>query len=347
MRAVRVHEHGDFDVLKIEEIPAPEPGPGEVRVQVAWSALNHLDTWVRRGVEGHQFPLPITPGCDFSGVIESVGPGVRGLDVGQRVAVAPGFGCGQCRRCAAGQQNLCARYGIYGETTDGGNAELAVVRAENCLPVPDDFPLDVAAAFPLTFLTAWHMVVTRCGVQAGDRVLIHAAGSGVSVAATQIARLHGAQVFVTAGSDEKVARGLANGAEAGCNYRDEDWTKAVKAWAGRDGVDIIVDHVGRDTLPKGIWLLNRGGRVVTCGVTSGAQMELHFAPIFFKTLSVLGSTMGGLGELKRIADLVFAGSLEPIVDSRFAFDQVAEAHQRMAERQVFGKILLQIDPSLT
>ena len=212
MRAVRVHEHGGLEVLKIEEIPTPEPGPGEVRVRVAWSALNHLDTWVRRGVEGHKFPLPITPGCDFSGVVDALGAGVSGIEAGQRVAVAPGFGCGSCRRCASGEHNLCARYGIYGETTDGGNAEFAVVRAENLLPVPDGFPLDLAAAFPLTFLTAWHMVVTRCGVQPGDRVLVHAAGSGVSVAATQIARLHGARVFVTAGSDEKVARGIENGA---------------------------------------------------------------------------------------------------------------------------------------
>ena len=347
MRAVRVHEHGGLEVLKIEEIPTPEPGPGEVRVRVAWSALNHLDTWVRRGVEGHKFPLPITPGCDFSGVVDALGAGVSGIEAGQRVAVAPGFGCGSCRRCASGEPNLCARYGIYGETTDGGNAEFAVVRAENLLPVPDGFPLDLAAAFPLTFLTAWHMVVTRCGVQPGDRVLVHAAGSGVSVAATQIARLHGARVFVTAGSDEKVARGIENGAEAGCNYREEDWSKAVKAWAGRDGLDIIVDHVGKDTLPKGIWLLARGGRVVTCGVTSGAQMELHFAPLFFKTLAILGSTMGGLGELKRIADLVFSGVLQPIVDSRFALEDIAEAHRRMGERQVFGKICVQVDPSLS
>ena len=347
MRAVRVHAHGDFDVLQLEEVAVPEPGPGEARVRVAWSALNHLDTWVRRGVEGHKFPLPITPGCDFSGVVDAVGPGAESTALGQRVTIAPGFGCGRCRRCGSGQQNLCARYGIYGETTDGGNAEFAVVRAENLIPVPDEFPLDVAAAFPLTYLTAWHMVVTRCGVQAGDRVLIHAAGSGVSAAATQIARLHGARVFVTAGSDDKVQRGIANGAEAGVNYREEDWPKAVKAWAGRDGVDIIVDHVGKDTLPKGIWLLARGGRVVTCGVTSGAEMQLHFAPLFFKTLSILGSTMGGLGEVKRIADLVFSGALQPIIDRRYPLDQIADAHRRMNDRQVFGKIVVQVDPSLT
>jgi len=350
MRAVRVHEHGDFDVLQLEDITTPEPGPGEVRIRVAWTALNHLDTWVRRGVPGHKFPLPITPGCDFSGVIDKLGEGVEQrsqLREGQRVATAPGFGCGQCERCSSGQQNLCARYGIYGETTNGGNAEFAVVRAENAIPIPDELPLDQAAAYPLTFLTAWHMVVTRCQVRAGDRVLIHAAGSGVSVAATQIARLHGARVFVTAGTDDKVQRGMANGAEAGVNYRDEDWVAAAKAWAGRDGIDILVDHVGADTLPKGVWLLARGGRVVTCGVTSGAQMDLHFAPIFFKSLSILGSTMGSLGELKRISRLVFDGALRPVIDSRYSLSEVQQAHQRMSDRQVFGKILVQVDPDLT
>ncbi|MBC8403616.1 MAG: zinc-binding dehydrogenase [Planctomycetes bacterium] len=346
MKAIRVHEHGDYDVLRVENLPIPEPGPGQVRIKVAWGALNHLDTWVRRGVPGHRFPLPMTPGCDFSGVVDAVGAGVVTCKPGARVAVAPGHSCGVCRRCGEGKQNLCHKYGIYGETEDGGNAEFAVVDAHNVMPVPDAFPLDLAAAFPLAYLTAWHMLVKRCAVQPGDKVLIHAAGSGVSAAATQIARLHGARVFVTAGSDDKVSRGVANGAEAGVNYRENDWVPAVKEWAGRGGLDIIVDHVGVDTLPKGLWLLARGGRVVTCGVTSGAEMKLNMAPVFFKTLSVLGSTMGGLGEQKQVADLVFSGSLTPIVDSRYPLEQVADAHRRMNEREVFGKILLQVDPEL-
>lgn len=346
MKAIRVHEHGDYEVLRVEDVAVPEPGPGQMRIKVAWAALNHLDTWVRRGVPGHKFPLPMTPGCDFSGVVDLAGAGVVGWKAGDRVAVAPGHACGQCRRCGEGKQNLCHRYGIYGETEDGGNAEFALVNAENLMPVPDGFPLDQAAAFPLAYLTAWHMLTTRCGVQPGDRVLIHAAGSGVSAAATQIARLHGARVFVTAGSDEKVERGIENGAEAGVNYRENDWVAAVKKWAGRGGLDIIVDHVGVDTLPKGLWLLARGGRIVTCGVTSGAVMELNMAPLFFKTLSVLGSTMGGLGEQKQVADLVFSGALQPIIDSRFDLEQVADAHRRMGEREVFGKILLQVDPEL-
>lgn len=342
MQAVRIHEHGSFDVLRLEDIATPEPGPGEVRIKVAWTALNHLDTWVRRGVPGHKFPLPLTPGCDFSGVVEKLGEGVTSSLVGQRVAVAPGFNVAPSVQVAEGRHNLARDYGIYGETCNGGNAEFAVVRAENLIPIPDDFPLDKAAAYPLTFLTAWHMLMTRCQLKPWDKVLVHAAGSGVSVAATQIAKLHGASVMVTAGSDAKVQLGLENGADFGVNYRTEDWTKAAKAWTQKAGLDVIVDHVGVDTLPKGIWALAKGGRLVTCGVTSGAKMEIDFAPVFFKSLSLLGSTMGSLGELKQISKLVFEGKLSPIIDSRFPLAEVAKAHERVSERQVFGKVLLQV-----
>ncbi|MFK5956267.1 MAG: zinc-binding dehydrogenase [Planctomycetota bacterium] len=342
MQAVRIHEHGSFDVLRLEQIPVPEPGPLEVRIQVAWAALNHLDTWVRRGVPGHKFPFPITPGCDFSGVVEKLGAGVDASVLGQRVTIAPGFTVAPSVQAAAGHHNLARDYGIYGETCDGGNAEFAVVRAENLIPVPDDFPLDEAAAFPLTFLTAWHMLMTRCQLKAWDKVLVHAAGSGVSVAATQIAKLHGASVMVTAGSDEKVAQGLGNGADFGVNYRTEDWVQAAKAWTQKAGLDVIVDHIGVDTLPKGIWALAKGGRLVTCGVTSGAEMEINFAPIFFKSLSLLGSTMGGLGEVKQLSQLVFQGKLSPVIDSKFDLMDVASAHERVSGRKAFGKVLLRI-----
>lgn len=342
MRALRVSEHGGLEVLELVDLPVPEPGPGQVRVRVAACALNHLDLWVRKGVPGHEFPLPITPGCDFSGVVDTLGPGGEGLQPGQRVAVAPGFSCGRCQACASGRQPLCRHYGIYGETTDGGNAEYAVVRAENLLPLPAGFPLATAAAFPLAYLTAWHMLVDRCGLRPGEQVLIHAAGSGVSVAATQIARLWGARVMVTAGDDEKVRKGLENGAELGVNYREADWTAEARAWTGRRGLDVIVDHVGADTIPKGIWSLARGGRLVTCGVTSGPEMKLHFAPIFFKSLSVLGSTMGGLGDVHEVAAHVFAGRLVPVVDSTFPLEEAAAAHQRLESRQAFGKVLLRV-----
>ncbi len=346
MRAVRVHQHGDFEVLALEQHPVPEPGPGEVRLKVAWAALNHLDTWVRRGVPGHRFPLPMTLGCDFSGVIDACGPGTEELAPGTRVAVAPGHSCGRCRPCVSGHHNLCARYGIYGETCDGGNADYAVVKVENLMPLPDAFPLDLAAAFPLTYLTAWNMLIERCQLRPGEKVLIHAAGSGVSVAATQIAKLWGAEVMVTAGSADKLARAREQGADHGVDYRQQDWAAEAKAWAGGARVDVIVDHAGADTIPQGLWLMARGGRLVTCGVTSGAEMKLHFAPIFFKTLSILGSTMGGLGAQKEVAEHVFAGRLRPVIDSRFPLEQVAEAHRKLADRTAFGKVLLEVDGGL-
>ncbi|PCH78105.1 MAG: alcohol dehydrogenase [Planctomycetota bacterium] len=345
MKAVRVHEHGDFGVLKLEEVAQIHPGTGEVLVRVAWSALNHLDTWVRRGVPGHKFPLPITTGCDFSGVIAECGDGVSGWDVGRRVCVNPGFSCGSCPQCQAGKENLCREYGIYGESTDGGNAEFAVVKAESLIAVPDEFPLDLAAAFPLTYLTAWHMLVGRCGVRAGDKVLVHAAGSGVSVAATQIAKYFGAMVMVTAGTDEKVKKGLGNGADHGTNYREQDWPNQARTWAGGSKFDIIVDHVGADTLPAGIRLLAKGGQIVICGVTSGAEIGLNFSPIFFKSLSIHGSTMGEMAEMHEVASLVWEHKLRPVIDSRFKLEEVASAHQRVSERAVFGKVLLEVDSS--
>jgi len=342
MKAVRVHPKGEGGELRLEEIPVPEPGPGEVRVRVAWAALNQMDRWMCRGVPGFRFPLPLTPGCDFSGTVDALGPGVAGVEPGTRVCVAPGYSCGACLPCGSGRQNLCRRFGIYGETRDGGDAEFAVVHAENLIPVPDGFPLDRAAAFPLTFLTAWHMLVDRAQVRPGERVLIHAAGSGVSVAATQIAHLWGAAVMVTAGTAEKVRKGLENGAEKGVDYRTGDWVAEARAWTGKAGLDVIVDHVGADTLPQGLWLLARGGRLVTCGVTSGRSMELNLAPLFFKSLSLLGSTMGSLGEQKEVAAHVFDGRLQPVIDSRFPLEKVARAHEKMESRDVFGKILLEV-----
>lgn len=346
MRAVRVHAHGGLDALQLEDIAIPQPGPGEVRIRVAWTALNHLDSWVRRGVPGHRFPLPLIPGCDFSGTVDACGAGVSGWEDGDRVTVAPGFADPQSVQAASGDHNLARDFGVYGETCNGGNADYALVRAENLLAVPNGFPLDLAAAFPLTYLTAWHMLVERCSLKPWERVLVHAAGSGVSVAATQIAKFLGAQVMVTAGSDEKVQRGLANGADFGVNYSDSDWAAAVKSWSGGAGLDVIVDHVGKDTMAKGIWTLARGGRLVSCGVTSGSQIEFDFAPIFFKSLSVLGSTMGGLGEMKQVSKLVFQGQLTPIIDSRFELETIADAHARLASREAFGKILVAVGAEL-
>ncbi len=340
MKGVMIREHGDLDVLRVEELPDPEPGPGEVLVDVKAVGLNHMDTWVRRGVPGHKFPLPLIPGCDFAGLVAGVGPGVRGVQPGDRVLAAPGVSCGRCEACATANDNLCRDYGILGETTNGGCAERAVIPAANAIPIPAGMEFTQAAAFPLTFLTAWHMLVTRCGVRAGDDVLVHAAGSGVGSAAVQIARLFHARVIATAGSDRKLEQARVLGAEHVINYETRDWVAEVRALTGKRGVDIVVEHVGEKTIAGSLRVLAKGGRVVTCGATSGPRLEADLRLIFFKSLSILGSTMGSRGELLHVTDLVGKGLLRPIVDRVLPMAEVRAAHEAMGRREQFGKIVL-------
>ena len=304
--------------------------------------LNHLDLWVRKGVPGHVFPLPIVPGCDLAGVVEALGPGADGVAVGDEVVVAPGVSCGRCPSCRAGEDPLCRHYGILGESRDGGCQELLVVPDVGVFPKPEGLAWTDAAAVPLTFLTAWHMLSARARVQPGDLVLVHAAGSGVSTAAIQIAALLGARVIATAGTDEKCARALTLGAEATVNYRSGDFVAAARRFSGNRGVDVVVDHVGTDTFERSLRCLAKGGRYVTCGATSGYEMKTDFRLVFFKSLSILGSTMGGAHELARVLGLVAAGRLRPVVDRVFRLDQVADAHRYLAARTAFGKVVLTV-----
>lgn len=341
MRAVVIREHGGPEALRIEERPEPVPGAGEVRVRVRAVALNHLDVWVRKGVPGHAFPLPLVPGCDIAGTVDAIGDGVGGWSEGAPVVVGPGVSCGVCRHCRAGDDPLCRDYGILGETRDGGCADAIVVPAGNLFPKPERLDFVGAAAIPLVFLTAWHMLVSRAGVRPGDAVLVHAAGSGVSTAAIQVARLFGARVFATAGSDAKLEAARALGAEATANYRSTDFVRAVREWTGRSGVDIAVDHVGADTFERTVRCLAKGGRYVTCGATSGFEMKTDFRIVFFKALSILGSTMGGSHELAEVLDHVAAGRLRPVVDRTFALDEVRDAHRHLEGREGFGKVVME------
>lgn len=338
MRAVVIREHGDLDVLQVEERERPVPRADQVLLRVRAIGLNHLDTWVRRGVPGHEFPLPMIPGCDFAGEVVQVGEAVRGLAEGDRVLAAPGFSCGRCRACLRGDDNLCPRYGILGETTDGGCAEYACLPAVNALAIPEGLDFVQAAAFPLTFLTAWHMLVARCGIRLGDNVLVHAAGSGVGSAAVQIAKLHHARVLATASTPAKRQAALDLGADEVCDY--DDFVDRARAFAGRGGMDIVFEHVGEATMPGSLRVLGRGGRVVTCGATTGPRLEADLRHVFFKNLSILGSTMGSRGELAHIVELVGRGLLEPVVDRVLPLEQVRDAHAAMAAREQFGKIVL-------
>lgn len=344
MLVVRVREHGGTEKLLFEEVPEPVPGPGQVRVAVAAAGLNHLDVWVRRGVPGVTYPLPLVPGCDGAGTIDAIGPGVTQRKVGDRVTLAPGLGCGLCAACAAGRDHLCRWYGILGETRDGTCASHVVVPERNALPLPKQVSFQVGAAFPLVYLTAWHMVVARAELRVGESILVHAAGSGVSTAAIQIARLMGAgRIFATTSTAEKAAKAKKLGADEVIDSSKEDVPARVRELTGKAGVDVVIDHVGAATVPGSLRSLTKGGRLVSCGATSGPKVDLMMNLVFFKSLSVLGSTMGSLGELHEVLGHVAAGRLLPVVDSVLPMSRIAEAHRRLEARDVFGKILL--DPA--
>lgn len=335
-----IREHGGLDVLRVEERDVPVPGPGEARVRVCAVGLNHLDLWVRKGVPGHTFPLPLVPGSDVAGIVDALGVGARGVREGDPVVVGPGISCGICPACRSGRDPLCADYAILGESRDGGCADFLVVPALNLFPKPPSLDFPAAAAVPLAFLTAWHMLVDRAAVRPGERVLVHAAGSGVSSAAIQIARLLGARVLATAGSDEKCARAVELGAAVAVNYRAADFSRAAKEWSEGRGVDVALDHVGAETFERTLRCLAKGGRYVTCGATSGFEMKTDFRRVFFRSLSILGSTMGAGHELARVLDHVAAGDLRPVVDRVFPLEQVAAAHRHLESREGFGKTVL-------
>ena len=340
MHAVVIREHGSYDRLLWEQREKPEPGAGEVRVRIHSAGLNHLDTWVRRGVEGAKFPLPIIPGSDGAGVVDAVGPGVKTVQLGDAVVIAPGFGCGECVQCASGQDQLCRHYGIFGETTNGTCTEWMVIPSRNALPKPASMSYPEAASFALTFLTAWHMVVGRAQLQAHESILIHAAGSGVSVACIQIARRIGARILVTAGSQAKLDHAAALGADEGILYRELDFAKEVRKLTAKRGVEVVIDHVGEETFSRSIRCLTKGGRLVTCGGTSGPKIEADVRHIFFKGLSILGSTMGSLGEMHTILQYFARGWFRPVIHRELSMREVQEGHRILQDREVIGNVVL-------
>lgn len=342
MKAVRIHEHGGYEVLRLEEIASPVPRADEALVRVKAAGVNHLDTWVRRGVPGYKFPLPITPGCDGAGIVEAVGSAVENVKAGDAVVLSPGVSCGYCRECLAGEDNLCRRYGIIGETRDGTCAELIALPARNILLKPDSLSFEEAASIPLVFLTAWHMLVVRAKVRSGEWVLVRAAGSGIGCAAVQIAKMHGATVLAEARTQEKADSALGLGADFAVDSSADDTLEAVGRLTGKRGVDVVVEHVGETTWESSVRSLARGGRLVTCGATSGWDARIDLRVLFFKNISLLGSTMGSKAELIEVLTHVSAGRLRPVVHTVLPFDRVAEAHRMLAERRVFGKVVLAV-----
>lgn len=340
MKAIAFRTHGGPEVLEKLELPTPIPGARDVRVRVKAVALNHLDLWVRKGWPGLKLALPHVLGSDIAGVVDAVGAEVSDLAVGAEVLVNPGLSCGACERCLAGDDVLCRRYQIVGEDVAGGYAEFVCVPRQNILPKPKRLSFEESACLPLTFLTAWHMLFARAQLKAGETVLIHAAGSGVGSAAVQLAKLAGAQVIATASTAVKLEKAKALGADHLINYAEQDFLEEVKKLTSRRMVDVVFEHVGAATWDKSIACLPKGGRLVTCGATSGAEVKIDLRTLFYKSISLLGSTMGSKSELFRVLELVERGRLVPVLDRVLPLEAAADAHGLLADRKTFGNVVL-------
>lgn len=341
MQAIVIRRHGGAEVLEPAEVPVPAVGPGEALIRVEACALNHLDLWTREGMPGVTISMPHILGCDVAGVIEALGGAAPGFRPGQSVIVAPGISCGGCAPCAAGQDSRCPQFRIVGFQGDGGYAQFVTVPIRNLIPITIgrwEFPQ--WAAVPLVFLTAWHMLITRGQLQRGETVLVHAAGSGIGSAAIQIAKWRGASVITTVGSEAKVAKAKALGADHVINYTTQDFAHEALALTGARGVALVLEHIGPATWANSLRALARGGRIVTCGATSGREVAMDLRGLFAKELSVLGCYMGGRPELVEVVRLVAAGTLRPVVDRVFPLAQAAAAQRVMESRDHFGKLVL-------
>jgi len=340
MKAIIFNEHGGPDVLRHAEVADPKIGPGEVLVRVRACALNHLDLWCRRGLPGVMIPMPHIPGSDISGEVAKVGDMVSRVKVGQKVLLAPGLSCGQCPACLGGADNKCRKYTLLGYIVDGGCAEFVKVPEVNVIPIPGDLSFDEAAAVPLVFLTAWHMLIGRAAIQPGEDLLVLGAGSGVGSAAIQIGKVCGARVIATAGSDSKLERAKQLGADEVINHSKQKIADEIKRITERRGVDVVFEHVGSATWDASIGSLAAGGRLVTCGATTGYEAKIDIRYLFSRQLSVLGSYMGSKAELYAVLKLIGQRKLRAVIDRAMPLAQCAHAHALLEAREQFGKIVL-------
>ncbi len=339
MKAAFFDQHGGPDVFRYDEIADPVVPDGWALVRVRACALNHLDLWQRRGLERVKILMPHISGADVAGDVVSIN-GPSQIASGTRVMLQPGMSCGACDACRAGRENQCRKYDVLGYQSAGGYAELVAVPVGSLIPIPAHLDFITAAAFPLTFLTAWHMLVTLARIAAGETVLVIAAGSGVGQAAIQIARAKGARVFATAGGEAKLARAREMGAEAVIDHYTQDITTEIRRLTSNRGADIVVEHVGVATFEKSVKSLSVGGRLVTCGATTGFDARLDLRLLFAKQLSVIGSYMGTPRELLAAAEGLFDGTFTPVVDRTFPLAKAGDAHRALESSQHFGKIVL-------
>ena len=338
MKAVRIHQFGGPEVLTYEDVPDPQLRKDQVLVRVKACSLNHLDVWVRKGLPGVK--LPHILGSDIAGEVAEVGEYVSGFKAGQRVLVAPMHFCGHCAKCVAGVQNQCREFTVVGNGVDGGNCELIAVPVANVVPIPDSLDFNQAASVPLVFVTAWHMLVGRAGVRAGQTVLVLGASSGVGIAAIQIAKLFHCRVITTAGDEAKLEKGRTLGADFGINHYKQRISEEVRKITSKEGVDIVIEHVGAATWDESVKSVKSGGTLVTCGATTGPNVGIDLRHLFARQLSLLGSYMGTMGELHEVLGHVFAGRLKPVVDRVFPLKDLRAAHELLENSQMFGKIVV-------
>jgi len=340
MKAVRFHEYGGPEVFKYEDAPEPKILADEVLVRVKACALNHIDVWLRMGVPEWKLPMPHIVGSDISGQVAAVGPRVTRVKPGDRVLLCPGISCGQCAMCFQGLDSACRQYTLFGVFVDGGYAEYVKSPETNVIPIPAGLDFDEAAAVPLVFITAWHMLFTRAGLKPGEEVLVIGAGSGVGSAAIQIAKLVNARVIATAGADWKLEKARALGADDVINHTQQSIADEVKRLTNKRGVDVVVDHVGAAVWEACFDSLATYGRLVTCGMTTGADLKLNGQLLFGRQRTILGSFMGGKAELADALKFLAQRRLKAVVDSVFPLQEAALAHRKMESREFFGKILL-------
>ncbi len=340
MKCVRIHEHGGLEKLLYEDIPTPKIRADEVLVNVRATSLNHMDIWVRKGLPGVKIPLPLIPGVDAAGVVAEVGEAVRHVKAGDRVLVAQGISCGHCKFCLNGDDNLCKDYVLIGEHRDGADAEYIAMPGKNIIPLSAKISFEEATAASLVFLTAWQMLVDKAHVQPGDDVLVVGASSGVGSAAIQVAKLFGARVIATTSTDEKIAKAKNIGADEVVNYNRQNVLQETRKLTGKKGVEIVIDHVGQSVWEECIKCLTKGGKLVTCGATSGHEAVTDLRYVFYKQLQIIGSTMGKKGDLITIMKFIEQGKLRPVIDRVMPLSDVKEAHRLLEAGKQFGKIVL-------